>query len=78
MNLQIGRAFGIVMRTLPYVAYRALVYGILCAVIAFLLLVLAVIGQVFGGTAAAVLFVLALAASRRRCRCRTGRRSRCG
>ena len=62
MNLQIGRAFGIVMRTLPYVAYRALVYGILCAVIAFLLLVLAVIGRVFGGAAAAVLFVLALAA----------------
>lgn len=62
MNLQLGRAFGIVMKTLPYVLYRAAVYGVICAVFAVLLLFLALIGFVFGGGAAVVLFIIAMAA----------------
>lgn len=62
MDLQLGRAFGIVMKTLPYVLYRAAVYGVICAGFAALLLVLALIGYVFGGGAAAVLFVIFMAA----------------
>lgn len=58
MNLQLGRAFGIVMRTTPYLVYRASVYGIICGTAALLLLVLALIGRVFGGGAAVVLFLI--------------------
>ena len=58
MNLQLGRAFGILMKTTPYVMYRALVYGIICAVFAVVLLFLALIGYVFGGGAAMVMFVI--------------------
>ena len=58
MDLQLGRAFGIVMKTTPYLVYRASVYGILCGTAALLLLVLALIGRVFGGGAAVVLFLI--------------------
>jgi hypothetical protein len=60
LNLQLGKAIGIVARTAPYLVYRALVYGACCAAVAFALLVLALIGKVFGGAAAVILFVLAL------------------
>ncbi len=61
MNLQLGRAFGIVLKTLPYVLYRAVVYGVICAIFAVVLLFLALIGRIFGGGAAGVLFVIILA-----------------
>ena len=57
MNLQLGRALGIVLKTLPYVLYRAVVYGVICAIRAVVLLFLALIGRIFGGGAAGVLFV---------------------
>src|SRR5690554_3148755 len=60
MNLQLGKAFGIVMKTMPYVLYRALVYGVMCGVVAVVLLFLALIGRVFGGGAAGVMFLLVL------------------
>lgn len=60
MNLQLGRAFGIVMKTTPYVIYRAVVYGIMCGAFAVLLLFLAIIGRVFGGGAAGVMFLIML------------------
>ena len=60
LNLQLGKAIGIVARTFPYLAYRALVYGACCAAVALGVAVLGLIGKVFGGAAAAILFVLAL------------------
>ena len=63
MNLQLGRAFGIVMRTTPYLIYRAMVFGAMCAIFAMGLLVLALIGFVFGGGAAAILGFIMLAAT---------------
>jgi len=60
MALQLGKAAGIVMRTSAYLFYRAMVYGVLVAVVAVFLGFLALIGAVFGGGAAAVLFFLSL------------------
>ena len=60
MALQLGRATGIVMRTSAYLFYRAMVYGVIVAVVAVFLGFLALIGSVFGGGAAAVLFFLLL------------------
>lgn len=60
MALQLGKATGIVMRTSAYLFYRAMVYGALVAAVAVFLGILALIGSVFGGGAAAVLFFLAL------------------
>lgn len=60
MNLQLGRAFGIVMQTTPYIAYRAMVFGAMCGVFVIGLLVLVLIGWVFGGGAAVVLALIAL------------------
>ena len=62
MNLQLTQAMGIVFQTTPYILYRAVVYGVICAMAAVALAVLAVTGRVFGGAAAAVLFVAAAAA----------------
>jgi len=62
MNLQLGRAFGIVMQTTPYIVYRAAVYGCICLAVAFYLLILALIGWVFGSGAAVVLFFITLIA----------------
>ena len=62
MNLQLGRAIGIVMKTMPYVLYRAVVYGVICAVVAFLLLFVALVGYLFGGAAAGVMIVIFLGA----------------
>jgi len=60
MNLHLGRAFGIVMQTTPYLFYRAAVYGLICAGVAGVLLFLALIGYVFGSGAAMVMFLLLL------------------
>jgi len=60
MDLQLGRALGIVMQTVPYILYRAAVYGCICLGVAFYLLVLALIGWVFGSGAAVVLFFITL------------------
>ncbi|MBM3422037.1 MAG: hypothetical protein FJY09_02100 [Chlorobi bacterium] len=60
MALQLGKATGIVMRTSAYLFYRAMVYGALVGAVAVFLGILALIGSVFGGGAAAVLFFLAL------------------
>jgi len=60
MNLQLGRAFGIVMQTTPYLIYRAIFFGAMCGMFAFGLLILALIGYVFGGGAAVLLFFLAM------------------
>ena len=62
MNLQLGRAFGIVMKTTPYIVYRAVVYGVICGVFAVVLLFLALIGRIFGGGAAGVMFLILLVA----------------
>lgn len=61
MNLQIGRASRIVLHASPYLVYRASVYGVICAGAALLLLLLALIGHVFGGGAGAVMLIIALA-----------------
>jgi hypothetical protein len=62
MDLQLGRAISIVMKTTPYIAYRATVYGVMCGVALFYLLVLGLIGKVFGSGAFVVLLVLTLGA----------------
>jgi hypothetical protein len=62
MNLQIGRSLSIVLQTMPYLLYRALVYGIVAAGAVLALGVIAGIGSVFGGGAAVVLFLIAIAA----------------
>ena len=62
MDLQLGNAFKIVMKTTPYIGYRAVVYGAICGMVAVCLLLLAVIDRIFGGGAAAVLFVIGLGA----------------
>jgi len=62
MELQIGRAVKIVFQTVPYLLYRAVVYGLICVAVAILLLFLALIGYVFSSGAAMVVFVLFMAA----------------
>lgn len=62
MNLQLGRAFGIVMQTTPYIIYRAIFFGAMCGGAAFGLLILALFGYVFGPGAAVVMFFLAMLA----------------
>ena len=58
MNLHLGHAFRIVLQTLPYLYYRALIYGALCGIAALALLILAIISRLFGGGAALVLFLI--------------------
>lgn len=60
MDLQLGRAFGIVVQTVPYIVYRAAVYGCIAAAMAAFLLVLALVGWVFGSGAAIVLFFICM------------------
>lgn len=60
MNLQLGRAIGIVMKTMPYVFYRAVVYGVICAAVALVLLFVALVGRLFGGAAAGVMILILL------------------
>ncbi len=57
---EIRRSCKLVRQTMPYIGYRAAVYGIICGVVAVLLLILALIGRVFGPNAAMVLFIIAL------------------
>lgn len=58
LNLQLAKATRIVFQTTPYLAYRAAVYGAMLAVVALATLLLALIGWVFGSTAAVILFVV--------------------
>jgi hypothetical protein len=58
LNLQLAKATRIVFQTAPYLAYRAAVYGVLLIAVAVALLLLALIGSVFGGAAALILFVV--------------------
>lgn len=60
MDLQLGRALGIVMQTTPYLVYRAAVYGCIGLAMAAYLMVLALIGWIFGSGAAVVLFFITL------------------
>lgn len=62
MFAEIRKASALVLKTKPYVAYRAAVFGILCGAAAVGLLILALIGKVFGGNAAGILFIIALVA----------------
>ncbi len=57
MNLQLGEAVRIVMKTTPYIAYRALIYGAICLATIAYLGVLGVIGLVFGAGAFWVLLI---------------------
>ena len=57
MSLQIDRAANIVLQTSPYLLYRALVYGVICALAIGYLAILGVIGAVFGSAAFVVLLV---------------------
>ena len=54
------RAIGIVMKTMPYVLYRALIYGVLCLCVIGYLTLLAVIGGVFGTGAFWALFLVSV------------------
>jgi len=60
MFAEIGRSYQLVRKTMPYVGYRAAVFGVICAAVAVGLLILALIGRVFGSNAALLLFVIAL------------------
>jgi hypothetical protein len=62
MSLQLGKAVSIVAGTKAYLVYRAMVYGAIAAVVAVFLLILVLIGSVFGSGAAGVLFIIALLA----------------
>lgn len=62
MELQLGRAFKIVMQTMPYLVYRAMIYGALCLAGIVYLGILAVIGAVFGSGAFFVLLIVSLGA----------------
>jgi len=58
MGIELRRALDIVLRTTPYVVYRAFMYGALCLCVIAYLAMLFVIGLVFGPGAFWVLFVL--------------------
>lgn len=62
MGLQLGEAIKIVAQTKVYLLYRTVVYSAIAFAVAFFLAVLALIGSVFGGGAAVVLFFIALLA----------------
>ncbi len=62
MDLQLGRAFNIVSQTMPYILYRAMIYGALCGAMLVYLAVLGLIGAVFGSGAFLVLLVLSAGA----------------
>ena len=61
MDLQLGRAVSIVMQTAPYLVYRAIVYGVVCACGLVYLAILGGIGAIFGQGAFVVLLILTLA-----------------
>jgi hypothetical protein len=60
MNLKLGRAWSILMQTKTYLVYRAAVYGALAAGVLVYLGFLGLIGAIFGGGAAVVLFLVTL------------------
>lgn len=62
MDLQLGRAFNIVSQTMPYVLYRAMIYGALCGAGLVYLAILGLIGAVFGSGAFMVLFLVSVGA----------------
>lgn len=57
-DLQLGRAFQLVMRTTPYIGYRALIYGLICLGGIVYLAILGLIGWIFGAAAFWVLLIL--------------------
>jgi hypothetical protein len=61
MGLQMKRAMEIVRKTSPYVLYRAAIYGALCLGVIVYLLLLAIIGAVFGAGAFWALLVISVA-----------------
>lgn len=62
-SLHLSEAFGLMMRAKAYLVYRASVYGVVGAVMAAGLLLVALVGKIFGGGAAVVLFLIGAAAS---------------
>ena len=56
MNLQLGRAWSILMQTGPYLVYRAVLYGALAFAALAYLGFLCLVGSIFGVGAAVVLF----------------------
>ncbi len=60
MGLQLGQAIKIVAQTKVYLLYRTVVYSAIAFVVALFLAILVLIGSVFGGGAAVVLFFIAL------------------
>ncbi len=63
LNLHLGEAFGLLMKTKTYLVYRAVIFALVAAAMTAALLFVALIGWVFGGGAAAVFFIIALAGS---------------
>ncbi|MFP4192670.1 MAG: hypothetical protein ACLFU6_11415 [Candidatus Hydrogenedentota bacterium] len=57
-DLQLGRAFQLVMRTTPYIAYRAMIYGLIWLAGIAYLAILGLIGWIFGAAAFWVLLIL--------------------
>lgn len=60
-NLHISEAFRLMMRAKAYLVYRAAVYGVVGACMIVGLIILALIGKIFGSVAAIVLFIIAAA-----------------
>lgn len=63
MNLQLGRAFSLVVQTAPYIIYRAIIYGIMALATIIYIGILALIGGIFGSGAFWVLLIVSLGAS---------------
>lgn len=63
MDLELDRAFSIVMQTKPYIVYRATIYGAMVLAFAVFLGVVGLIGLVFGGAAAMITLVGCLVAA---------------
>lgn len=62
-NLHLSEALKLVVQTKTYLIYRAVVFGIVAACLGAGLIFLALIGKIFGGTAAVILFVIGAAGS---------------
>ncbi len=60
MNLELGRAWSILMQTKAYLVYRAAIYGALAVGALLYLAFLGIIGAIFGGGAALIVFVITL------------------
>lgn len=58
LDLHLGEAFKLVMKTKAYLIYRATIYGIVAAVMLAGLLFVALVGYLFHGTAALIMFLI--------------------